>query len=684
MKNKKTVIIAIVIILSIAVIVGAIFIINKKAPKPEEALSTYISLLNEQKYEEMYSMISEYSKSQISQEDFIKRNKNIYEGIDAYDIKITPSKTTKDGKTYSIKYDESMSTSAGTISFTNTAKLVKGDKDYKISWSSSMIFPELRATDKVRVSTLSAKRGEILDRNGEKLAENGTISSVGIVPGKLGENKEESISKISELTGVSTDYINTQISASYVKDDTFVPIKKVSADNTELKSQLLEIPGIKITSVNARVYPLGEEVAHLIGYVQAISAEELKQKEGKGYNSSSIIGKAGLEQAYEDTLRGVDGTEIYIADENGNKLKTLATQEKKDGTDVKLTIDSLIQKNLYDQMKTDKGFFVVMNPTTGELLATVSTPSYNSNDFVLGMTTDKWNELNNDASKPLYNRFLQSYCPGSTFKPITAAIGLTSGKLKTDTTFNYSGLKWQKNSSWGDVYITTLTAYNGPKNIANALIHSDNIFFGQAAMQIGKDTFCSGLDKLGFNENIDQTIKFPLTFKKSQYSNSEKADMNEKQLADSGYGQGNILVNPIHMASIYSAFANNGNMVKPYIEYENGKTEYLKENAFTSDAANTVKNDLIQVVENPEGTATDMKVPGVTIAGKTGTAELKTTSTDTESGTLGWFDCFTVDYSASNPNVNDMLIIGMIENTQNNSSGGSHYVIKKIRTLFVK
>ena len=126
------------------------------------------------------------------------------------------------------------------------------------------------------------------------------------------------------MTGVSTDYINTQISASYVKDDTFVPIKKVSADNTELKSKLLEIPGIKITSVDARVYPLGEEAAHLIGYVQAISAEELKQKEGKGYNSSSIIGKAGLEQAYEDTLRGIDGTEIYIADENGNKLKNLS------------------------------------------------------------------------------------------------------------------------------------------------------------------------------------------------------------------------------------------------------------------------------------------------------------------------------------------------------------------------
>ena len=677
MKNKKTIIITLIIaIIIICAIVGAVMYVNSKKEKPEETLSKYISLINEQKYEEMYNMLSKESQEQISQEDFIKRNKNIYEGIDAYNIKIETSETIKEKGVYKITYSEDMSTSAGNIEFTNTAKLVKENKELKLNWSSSMIFPELRNTDKVRVSSISAKRGEILDRNGVKLAENGSIYTVGIVPGKLGENKEQNINKISELTGVSTDYINKQLSASYVKDDTFVPIKKISKKEQDLKNNLLQILGVKVTETEARVYPLGEEIAHLIGYIQTINADELKENEGKGYSSSSVIGRSGLEKAYEDKLRGIDGTEIYIIDENGNRLKTLAKQDKKDGTDIKLTIDSTIQKQLYNQMKTDKGFFVVMNPTTGELLACISTPSYDSNDFVLGLTNTKWEELNNNESKPLYNRFLQSYCPGSTFKPITAAIGLTSGKLTTDTTFNYSGLKWQKNSSWGDVYITTLTAYSGPKNIANALIHSDNIFFGQAAMQIGKDTFCSGLDKLGFNEDIDQTINFPLTFKKSQYSNSEKADMNEKKLADSGYGQGDILVNPIHMASIYSAFANNGNMVKPYIEYQNGKAEYLKENVFSSEAANTVKKDLIQVVENPEGTATDMRVSGVTIAGKTGTAELKNSSTDTESGTLGWFDCFTVDYSE-----NDMLIIGMVENTQNNSSGGSHYLIKKIRTL---
>ena len=132
------------------------------------------------------------------------------------------------------------------------------------------------------------------------------------------------------------------------------------------------------------------------------------------------------------------------------------------------------------------------------------------------------------------------------------------------------------------------------------------------------------------------------------------------------------------MASIYSSFANDGNMIKPYIEYkENKEPEILVENAFSQEAANTIKEDLIQVVENPEGTANDMKVNGVTIAGKTGTAELKQDKEDTESGTLGWFDCFTTDQGE-----NDILVIGMVENVQNNSDGGSHYLIKMIRKLF--
>ncbi len=672
MKSKKGIIIALIIIIILVIaIVGGVIYLNQPKETAEQVFTNYISLLNEKKYDELYSYISTESKAEILQEDFVARNKNIYEGIDAVNIEVQIQSQEKEGKTAKIAYSENMSTSAGNISFENIVNLIVEDKEYKIDWSSAIIFPELRNTDKVRVSTIESTRGEILDRNGNKLAENGSISSIGIVPGKLSENKEQDIQKISELTGVSVEYINNQLSQSWVSDDTFVPIKKVSTSETELKNQLLQISGIQINSTSARVYPLGNEASHLIGYVQTINAEELEQNAGKGYSSTSLIGKSGLEAAYEDRLRGIDGTEIYIQDEDGNKLKTLAKQDKKDGEDIKLTIDSNLQKEIYEQMKNDKGLWVVMEPNTGEILAAVSTPTYDSNDFVLGLSTDEWNTLNNDASKPLFNRFIQRYCPGSTFKSITAAIALSTGTITPDSTVQYSGTSWQKDSSWGDYNVTTLTPYSGAKNVANALLYSDNIFFAQTVLQMGADTFTQNLKNIGFNESLD----FPLSLAKSQYSSSENGEIStEIKLADTGYGQGDLLVNPIHMASIYSAFANGGSMVKPYIEYNNGETEIYKENVFTQEAAETVKNDLIQVVET--GSANDMKINGLTIAGKTGTAELKTSNEDTESGTLGWFNCFTIGRSQG-----DLLMVGMVENTQNNSSGGSHYIISKMKAI---
>ena len=451
--------------------------------------------------------------------------------------------------------------------------------------------------------------------------------------GKLGDNKEQNISKISELTEVSVEYINKQLGASWVKDDVFVPIRKISQSNTDLKNALLQIPGVLINDEKGRVYSLGEEAGHLIGYIQVINAEELEQNQGKGYNTNSIIGKTGLESIYEDTLRGIDGAEIYIVDENENKVAQIIKRDKQDGSDVKLTIDGNLQSKLYKQIENNKGFFVVMHPKTGELLALVSTPTFDSNDFVLGITDEKWNSLNNDENKPLYNRFVQKYCPGSTFKPITGAIGLMTGKMTENENYGYNGTSWQKDSSWGDYKITTLTSYNGEKNLLNGLIYSDNIYFAQTALRIGESSFSEYLNKLGFNEKID----FPFDIAKSQYANDNGTKIDgETKLADSGYGQGSILVNPIHMASIYSAFANGGNMIKPYIEYkENKNAEILKNGVFSSEVANIIKNDLIQVVENVNGTAHTVKVNGMTIAGKTGTAELKKTSEDTRK----WYPC---------------------------------------------
>ena len=671
--NKKTTIWIIVAIIIIATILGTIatFVLSKNKNKPEDIWQKYIACINEQKYEEMYNMLTEDSKAKISQDDFISRNKNIYDGIDMTDMQIKISSVEEENSTTSkISYNQSMNTDAGKIEFDNTVRLTKNkEKGYLVNWSSSLIFPTLGNNDKVRIKTISAERGSIIDKNSQVLAGQGSVSSVGIVPGKLSDNKEADIEKIANLLGTTANSISKSLSASWVKDDTFVPLKKIAMDATDLKNQLLQIPGVKITTAKGRTYPLGETAAQLVGYVQTITAEELEANRGKGYTATSVIGKAGIEKQYEERLKGKDGVEIYIEGEDGTRKKDIARIDVQNGETIKLTIDSKIQTKLYNELKENEGFFVVMQPKTGELLALVSTPSYNPNSFALGMGTDEWNNIKNNQGNPMLARYLQSYCPGSTFKPVTGAIGLTTGSLSAEDTFQYNGLSWKKDG-WGEYDITTLTAYSGPKNLKNALIHSDNIYFAQAALQIGKKNFTEGLNKIKFNENID----IGLTTSKSQYANSGDIS-NEKVLADSGYGQGEILVNPIHMASIYSAFANDGNMLKPYLEAKNINTvEYLVENAFSKEAANTIKDDLIQVVENPEGTANDMKVSGRTIAGKTGTAELKA-SKDAQADVLGWFDCFTTD-----ENNNQLLVVSMVENGRD--LGGSHYLIKKIKTLF--
>lgn len=668
--KKKIIIISVIVCLSILA-VGGFLIYSSKTTKPENILNEYISKINEAKYNEMYEMISDRSKGQITEEDFVKRNKNIYEGIEMSNLKIDIKNIEKESsKKYAITYITSMNVSGQNISFENRSNIIKEDNKLKIDWSSNMIFPNLNGTDKVKVSTSKAIRGKILDRNGKELATNGKISSVGIVPGKLGENKTESINKIAELLNLSSETIENKLKASWVKDESFVPIKNVSMDENDLKEKLLQIKGVMISSTNGRIYPLGEATAHLTGYIQSITKEELEKN--PEYSSTSLIGKTGLEKRYEKELKGKDGIEIYITDSEGNKKDTIIKKEKVDGENIKITIDSIIQNNLYKELKNDEGLFVVMNHKTGEIIALVSTPSYNVNKMALGVSSEEWKELQENEKTPLLARYTQKYCPGSTFKPITGAIGLSTNSLKTTDTFSYSGKSWQKDKSWGDYNITTLTAYSGEKNLKNALIHSDNIYFAQATLQIGKDNFINGLKKLKFGEDID----FEFNLSKSQFSNSDTIK-SETLLADSGYGQGQILVNPIHMASIYSSFANNGNMVKPYLEYkENKETEYLAKEVFTKDAVQEIKNDLIQVVENPEGTAKDMKINGVTIAGKTGTAELKV-SKDSEGDTIGWFDCFTVDDSNM-----PYVIVGMVEKA--NKNGGSHYVIPMIRRLFIK
>ncbi|MBU3874610.1 penicillin-binding transpeptidase domain-containing protein [Faecalicatena sp. AGMB00832] len=640
---------------------------------PEEIVQDYFALVNEGKYEEMYGMLSNKSKEKISKKDFVTRNENIYEGIDASDVKVKQKGETeyKDGRKEAyVSYSTNMNTSADEISFENKMKLVKEEKAYRIDWDSTLIFPALKDEYKVQISTQPAVRGSILDRNGGLLAGQGTVSEVGIVPGKLGDKKAEAIQKIADILGMTADDIDQKLSASYVKEDSFVPVKEISKNQTEVEEKLLKIPGIMINDKEERVYPLGAAAGHLTGYVQAVTAEDLEKLKGKGYNENSVIGKSGLERAFEEELKAVDGHSIDIVDADGVKIENLALKPAEKGKDVKVTIDSLMQQKAYEQFASDPGTAAAMNPKTGEVLALVSTPGYDPNEFIMGMSDKRWKELNDDKNKPLTNRWYTTWVPGSTFKAVTAAIGVDSGKIKPDENMGYVGLKWQKDASWGDYFVTTLTDYGQEVNLENALVYSDNIYFARASLAIGEDIEKEYFKKMGF----DEEIPFELGIVSSTYDDDDKID-SQIQLADTGYGQGQLLVNPIHMLSMYTMFVNAGNMIQPTILYQDApQGKIWKEGVVSAETAELVKNDLVQVIENPSGTGAKAKIDGLYMLGKTGTAEIKESQDDTNGVERGWFVCETIE-DVERP----VVAAGMVEDVK--EKGGSNYVTEKVREI---
>lgn len=649
-RNRKKYI-AIGGLVAIVVIVAVVLFFLLSGNNNESTLKNFYTQISEKKYEDMYNSLSSESQKSYDQQTFVERNQNIYEGIEASDFQIEVTDETDNELTYNVK----MNTIAGEVTFENKTTI----EDGKIVWDDSFIFPDLTQNDRVRVSEDEAIRGQILDRNGKMLAGQGEAYSVGLVRGKL--NGENDYDQLAELLGLTKESIQKTMSASWIQDDSFVPLTTIPSTDTQLENQLLQIPGVQLNTVEVRTYPYGEVTSHLTGYMQQVTAEDLEKHQGEGYTETSMIGRSGIEAAYEKQLKGTNGATISIVDENGSTKSTVATQEKQDGQDITLTIDIDLQRDLYNAFDEDQSASVAMNPTNGEVLALVSTPSFDSNDFIYGFSTEEWDDLNNDEDQPLTNRFRATWVPGSTMKSITAAIGLETDSLDASKDFG-AEMKWQKDSSWGDYFVTTLHAPN-PNNLRNALIYSDNVYFAKAALEIGKDNLEKGYKSLMIGEDIP----FELALTKSQYTSDSFDD--EILIADSGYGQGQILMNPVQMTSIYSSFMNDGKMMTPHVVKSTEASVWAE--PFSKETTDEIKSDLIQVVEDNNGTAHALNNSQYQLAAKTGTGEIKDSQDDTTGTELGWLSVASTD--SSKP----IVITTMVEDVK--GRGGSNYVINGVK-----
>ncbi|SIS63528.1 penicillin-binding protein [Virgibacillus pantothenticus] len=610
----------------------------------------------------MYKMVSKSTAESYPTEQFVDRYKKIYQDLHVSDLKIEAKELSKDesdkaaesGKA-TIPFTVSMKTMAGPISFDYEANLIKQGEDdeenWYIEWDPGFIFPEMKDGGELRIESTPPVRGEIRDRNEMPLAMNDIIYEVGIVPEKLGSSPDQNKKKIAQLLGLSVEAIDEKLNADWVQPNLFVPLAKITKEEEALWKQLVAIDGITRQETTGRIYPGGEATGALVGYIGSVTAEDLKEQKEGNYSDQDVIGKRGLEKLYEKQLRGEKGSQIKIVKDGEETV--LAEKEAKDGENIKLTIDINVQEKIYQTLDGNMATVSAINAKTGETLGLVSSPSFNPNNILYGTTPNLWKQLEEDSKNPLLNRFSSTYAPGSVMKPITAAIGLSNGKIDPKKGLEINGLTWSNGEGWGDYEVTRVSESNGPVDLHDALVRSDNIYFAMQAVNMGEKAYVEGLKAFGLGTHFP--FEYPITA--SSISASGKLD-DEVLLANTSYGQGELEMSSLHLATAYTAFLNNGNMLKPTLLANEDKKQIWKEKLITPEQADIIKEALRDVVVS--GTAKQSaKNADFPVSGKTGTAELKLTSDDSGQEN-GWFVGYPTDDE-------DIIVSVMIEEIKGKS-----------------
>lgn len=644
---------------------------SKNDATPNQRLALYLDEWQQQNWQVMYEdFISAETKELYGQEQIIERTEKYVEDLQldlqSVEIHQTDTEFTKDETAY-VTATMHFNTVAGELEYEKDFALVfeeqNEEKSWFLEWDPSFILPDLELEDKVGVRKVPSKRGEIFDRNEKGLALNGTGAEVGVVSGQF--DAAGNGQYLANILGIKKEYIDQQLSQSWVQEGHFVPLKKIPFTQDELYNQAMQVPGVAAQKVELREYPYNLAFAHLIGYTGQINGEELEKMKDDGYTESSIIGKRGLEQLLESSLKGTDGLEIYIekTNQNGEQI-TVVEQPAVDGESVYLTVDAELQDLVYKSMEEEPGMATVIDPKTGETLALASSPAFDPNEWAIGISGSRYDALANDPKQPLLNRFASSYAPGSSIKTITAAIGLEAGTLKPEQTYNFSGKTWQQNASWGNYKVTRVYETPNPVNLEKGLIYSDNIYFANEALNLGKDGLIKGFEKFGYGEELP----FKYSLRTSQISN-DGALKSDGQLIDTSFGQGEMLVNIVHLASMYSPIIEDGKMMKPILFADEEKGQVWKEDLLSAEHQTLLQQYLRAVIE--QGFAQSANIEEVKISGKTGTAELKSGG-ETRGQENGFFVAYPTD-------AKDYIIAMMIEGVE--SHGGSDHVAKKVANV---
>jgi penicillin-binding protein len=626
-------------------------------------------------YSAMYDNLDSSSKSKMTKEAYVELYKGFYGAISVTEASVSDrmedidlQRKAEGEDTIRVPVDISLVTGIGAKKFSTDIKLVReSDQDenqnFMVSFSLDQVYEGFKSTDKIVEQGVGPERGRILDRNMKVLAEDREVIWIGMVPGQFGNVREKSIDSLSAAFGVTRSYITGRLGLSWVKPETFVDMIKVSMDDkAAVEALVVSNSGITYRITRDRVYPYGEAAAHLTGFVGLATREEYAILKTLGYSITAKAGRSGLELIYEEELRGRTGTQKVLVDKDGNLKEVLSNDHNNRGKDIVLTIDIDQQLKLYGAMSGDKGTASLVNYKDGEILALVSLPSYDPNRMILGHTEAYYDSLLKDAGKPLLNRFTKLYPPGATLVSLVSASAIETGSQAVSLISEVQGTSWQKEPSWGSYFIKRAADPGTPVDLEKAFLNSDNIFFAQIALKLGEKEFIEALQRFGISEDHDATFDF----QKSQAANLGVMN-SEILLADSGYGQGQVLFNSLTLPRALTAIADSGNLKGLKLVKDAAQAE--TRNVLSAETANRVQELMRKTVDDPTGTGNAAFIEGRAIAGKTGISEVGSGTARTR---YGWFTAIELDEGS--PYITTVIVEGL-------GDRGPGYAAGKVRAF---
>ncbi len=491
-------------------------------------------------------------------------------------------------------------------------------------------------SNRVNMTMIPPRRGWILDRKGAPIANNRTDFRVDLIPDRL-EDRDRVLAALQKLLALTEEEM-ARIQTDLKRAAGFQPVQVKENLTWEqfaaVSVRIPELPGVAPTQGYARNYPLGAAVAHLVGYVGTASAEQYrKEKDPLLVTPGFKLGKDGLEKVLEPQLRGTPGAKRVEVTAHGKLVRELATRADKPGNNVRLTIDSGLQEYVARRLGTNSGSAVVIDCLSGDILAMVSMPAYDPNSFSDGISQSEWKMLSEDDHVPLMNKVLQGlYPPGSTVKPMNG-LALMKAGVDPHMRINCTGALRVGNG----VFHCHKRHGHGPLDLKNAIMQSCDIYFYEMVRRVGYDAIAPVAREVGLGQ------KFDLPFTTQRYGTVPDSAWKLRKykhswtVADSlnaSIGQGYVLANPLQLAVMASRLASGRQLVPRLIA---DAPRVVAPSLGVSDEQLAIIRDAMWGVVNGGGTggAGRLMVPGVALAAKTGTAQVRRiTMAERRSGVL--------------------------------------------------